>query len=158
MSANCRFAMAVHVLAVMAYKQGGCVSSAVLASSVNTNPVIVRRLLLSLQEAQLVETLKGPGLGSRLCRPADRITLAEVYRAVEFAEPILFPRKRPNVACPIGQGIRAALKRVCDGIAQAVQRDLESITLANFVDGITAPRDGAPPRRTDGPSRGTRRL
>ncbi|MGH7971224.1 MAG: Rrf2 family transcriptional regulator, partial [Limisphaerales bacterium] len=94
--------MAVHVMAVMAYKQDGCVSSAVLASSVNTNPVIVRRLLLKLQGAGLVETLKGPGLGSRLSRGADRINLGEVYRAVELEEPFGFPPNRPNHACPIG--------------------------------------------------------
>jgi len=138
MSANCRFAMAVHVLAVLAYKQGVCVSSAVLASSVNTNPVIVRRLLLTLQGARLVETLKGPGLGSRLSRSAERINLAEVYRAVELEEPFGLPRKRPNRACPIGQGIRVALEQVCKKAARAVQQDLEETTLASLVRGITA--------------------
>ena len=53
--------MAVHVLAVLAYQEGDRVTSALLASSVNTNPVIVRRLLLALQRARLVETGKGAG-------------------------------------------------------------------------------------------------
>ena len=43
---SCRFAVAVHVLAVLAYKEGEAVTSALLASSVNTNPVVIRRLLL----------------------------------------------------------------------------------------------------------------
>ena len=120
--------MAVHVLAV-------------LASSVNTNPVIVRRLLLTLQGARLVETLKGPGSGSRLSRSAERINLAEVYRAVELEEPFGLPRKRPNRACPIGQGIRVALDQVCRKAAQAVQRDLEETTLASLVQGIMALRE-----------------
>jgi DNA-binding IscR family transcriptional regulator len=55
--------MAVHVLAVLAYKEGDPVTSARLAASINTNPVIVRRLLLSLQRARLVETRKGAGSG-----------------------------------------------------------------------------------------------
>ena len=140
MSANCRFVTAVHVLTVLAYKQGDCVSSAVLASSVNTNPVIVRRLLLTLQAANLVETRKGPGSGSRLSRPAARINLAEVYRAVELEEPFAFPRKQPNHACPIGQGIRAVLEQVCRRASKAVERDLGRITLASVLNGITVTR------------------
>ena len=130
--------MAVHVLAVLAYKRGDCVSSAVLASSVNTNPVIVRRLLLVLQSAKLVETRRGPGSGSRLSRPPGRINLAEVYRAVELEEPFAFPRRQPNHACPVGQGIRAALEQVCERVWRSVQRDLERVTLASVLDEITA--------------------
>ena len=66
MRTSCRFAMAVHVLAVLAYKDGDRVTSSLLAGSVNTNPVVIRRLLLALQRAKLVETRKGAGLGSRL--------------------------------------------------------------------------------------------
>ena len=73
--------MAVHVLAVLAYKEGEAVTSGLLASSVNTNPVVIRRLLLALQAAGFIETRKGAGLGSRLARAPGRISLAEVYRA-----------------------------------------------------------------------------
>jgi DNA-binding IscR family transcriptional regulator len=75
--------MAVHVLAVLAHREGDRVNSASLAGSINTNPVMVRRLLLALQKATLVETCKGAGSGSRLSRSPGRIDLAEVYRAVE---------------------------------------------------------------------------
>jgi DNA-binding IscR family transcriptional regulator len=86
--------MAVHVLAVLAYKEGDPVTSAKLAASVNTNPVIIRRLLLSLQRARLVETRKGAGSGSRLSRSPGRINLAEVYRAVEALEPFASPTRK----------------------------------------------------------------
>src|ERR1700756_3589486 len=98
---SCRFAMAVHVLAVLAYKEGDRVTSAMLARSVNTNPVIIRRLLLALPRAKLVETSKGAGSGSRLSRSPARINLAEVYKAVEACEAFAAPRRRPNVACPV---------------------------------------------------------
>ena len=75
--------MAVHVLTVLAYKEGDRATSTYLAGSVNTNPVIIRRLLLALQHARLVETGKGAGSGSRLSRSPGRINLAEIYRAVE---------------------------------------------------------------------------
>ena len=102
--------MAVHVLAVLAYKEGDRVTSAFLAGSVNTNPVIIRRLLLSLQRARLVDTCKGAGSGSRLSRSPGRINLAEVYRAVEDAEPFATPARKPNTACPVGHCIRKELE------------------------------------------------
>jgi DNA-binding IscR family transcriptional regulator len=122
--------MAVHVLAVLADKNGDCVSSTLLASSVNTNPVIIRRLLLALQAARLVETRKGAGFGSRLSRPAARINLAEVFRAVETNEPFVFPHRRANGACPVGHGIHAALGRVFCSAQEALERDLARTSLA----------------------------
>ena len=64
MRTSCRFAVAVHLMAVLAYKEGDRVTSAFLAGSVNTNPVIIRRLLPALQRAKLVDTRKGAGAGS----------------------------------------------------------------------------------------------
>src|SRR5437879_10204915 len=112
MRTSCRFAMAVHVLTVLAYKQGDPVTSGLLAQSVNTNPVVIRRLLLTLQHARLVETRKGVGFGSRLSRSPARINLAQVYRAVEGEAPFVLPPHKPNPACQVGNCIQAALNRV----------------------------------------------
>src|SRR5579864_3159302 len=112
MRTSCRFAMAVHVLAVLAYKEGDRVTSAYLAGSVNTNPVIIRRLLLSLQKAKLVETRKGAGSGSRLARPPHRINLAQIYRAVDDCASFSAPARKPSAVCPVGHGIGLALDRV----------------------------------------------
>jgi Rrf2 family protein len=125
--------MALHVLAVLAYKDGDRVSSQILAASVNTNPVIIRRLLLALQRARLVETRKGPGLGSRLSRAPGRINLAEIFRAVEGQERFIMPARRPNAACPVGHRIRPTLQSVFDSARAAFERDLSKRTLAELV-------------------------
>ena len=130
--------MAVHVLAVLAYKEGDRVTSALLAGSVNTNPVIVRRLLLALQRAKLVETGKGAGSGSRLSRSPGRINLAEVYRAVENAEPFATPARKPNAACPVGNCIRQTLDRVFNSAEEALERDLAKTTLATVIGAVKA--------------------
>src|ERR1044071_3501967 len=119
MRTSCRFAMAVHVLAVLAYKEGDRVTSALLAASVNTNPVIVGRLLLALQQAKLVETGRGAGSGSRLSRSPARINLAEIYRAVEDVEPFATPSRNPSAACPVGYCIRETLEKVFASAQQA---------------------------------------
>jgi Rrf2 family protein len=125
--------MAVHVLAVLAYKDGDPVTSALLAGSVNTNPVIIRRLLLSLKQAKLIETRKGVGAGSRLSRSAQRINLAQIYQAVEQHEPFSSPSRKPNTGCPVGNCIRDTLARVFASAESALERDLEKTTLADVV-------------------------
>jgi Rrf2 family protein len=130
--------MAVHVLAVLAYKEGDRVTSALLAGSVNTNPVIIRRLLLALQRAKLVDTCKGAGSGSRLSRSPRRIDLAEVYRAVENAEPFASPSRKPNATCPVGKCIRETLDRIFTSAQSALERDLENTTLADVMDMVKA--------------------
>jgi DNA-binding IscR family transcriptional regulator len=130
--------MAVHVLAVLAYKEGDRVTSAFLAGSINTNPVIVRRLLLALQRAKLVETGKGAGSGSRLSRSPGRINLAQIYRAVEEAEPFATPSRKPNAACPVGHCIRETLDQVFASAEAALERDLEKTTLAGVIKAVKA--------------------
>src|SRR5579862_8754784 len=136
MRTSCRFAMAVHVLTVLAYKDGDRVTSELLARSVNTNPVVIRRLLLVLQQARLVETRKGAGFGSRLSRSAARIDLGEVFRAVEQDEAFCLPPKKPNKDCPVGHCIQAALERVFGSALKALEQDLAKTTLADVVKNV----------------------
>jgi Rrf2 family protein len=145
MRTSCRFAMAVHALAVLAYQDGDRVTSAFLANSVNTNPVIIRRLLLALQRGKLVETSKGAGAGSRLSRSPRRINLAEVYRAVEDAEPFATPSRKPNAACPVGRCMPEALDSVFASAQSALERDLARTTLADVIDRVKASGTRAAP-------------
>ena len=133
---SCRFAVAVHVLAVLAYKEGEAVTSAALAGSVNTNPVVIRRLLLLLQAAGFVETRKGAGSGSRLGRAPGRITLAEVYQAVETEEPFASHSKRPNKACPVGNCIQAELEKVFASAKAALEQELARTSLADILESV----------------------
>jgi Rrf2 family protein len=130
--------MAVHVLAVLAYNEGDRVTSADLAGSINTNPVVVRRLLLALQRANLVETCKGAGSGSRLSRSPKRINMADIYRAVEAAESFASPSRKPNDDCPVGHCIRDTLEKVFDSAQSALERDLEKTSLSDVIDMVKA--------------------
>lgn len=132
--------MAVHVLAVLAYREGDRVTSTELAGSVNTNPVIIRRLLLSLKQAGLVDTCKGAGAGSRLNRSPRRINLAEVYRAVEDAESFAKPARKPNAACPVGHCILKMLSKLFASAQSAMERDLANTSLADVIDTVKVSR------------------
>jgi Rrf2 family protein len=128
--------MAVHVLAVLAYKEGDRVTSSYLAASVNTNPVIIRRLLSTLQKAKLIDTTKGAGSGSRLDRSPSRITLAEVYRAVEEDDAFTMPRQKPNEHCPVGQCIQEELERVFTSAEAAMMQQLGRTTVADIINSV----------------------
>src|SRR5580692_6073517 len=122
MRTSCRFAMAVHVLSILAYHEGDRVTSTALAESVNTNPVIIRRLLLSLQKAKLVDTCRGAGVGSRLNRSPQRINMAEIYRSVEETEAFATLTRRPDVNCPIGHSIIAVMDKLFASAQSAMER------------------------------------
>jgi DNA-binding IscR family transcriptional regulator len=144
MRTNGRFATAVHILTVLAYKNGDPVSSSLLSASVNTNPVIIRRLLLALQAARLIKTGKGARAGSRLRRSAESITLADVYRAMRCPGPFDLPKRRPNERCPVGRGIRCALRQVLGDAKEALERDLGRTNLALLLETIKAENNPGP--------------
>jgi len=130
--------MAVHVLAVLAYREGDRVTSTALAGSINTNPVIIRRLLLALQRAKLVDTCKGAGSGSRLNRAPKRVDMAQIYRAVEDAETFGKPSKKANEDCPVGHCMKEELEKIFGSAQKAMEKDLEKTTLADVMDAVKA--------------------
>ncbi|HKC66418.1 MAG TPA: Rrf2 family transcriptional regulator, partial [Pyrinomonadaceae bacterium] len=129
MPASSRFAIAVHVLALMAQTRDEPVKSDFIASSVNTNPVVIRRILCSLQRASLVTSQTGAAGGSRLARSANEITLLEVYRAVEEGRLLSLHRQRPNPRCPVGMNIEGVLDRLLCKAEAAFEGVLAEITV-----------------------------
>ena len=128
---NSRFAVAVHVLTLLEQSRGEPVTSEYIAGSVNTNPSLVRRLLGMLARAGLTTSQLGTGGGALLARPADEITLLDVYRAVDDGAPFGMHRERPNPACPVGRNIQAALETRMDAAARAMEAELARTTVAD---------------------------
>ncbi|MEV6230855.1 Rrf2 family transcriptional regulator [Saccharopolyspora shandongensis] len=86
-----RFSRALQVmlfLAIAAEEDSAALSSAHLAGSLKANPSLVRKLLVPLANAGLVVCVKGRAGGARLGRPADQITLAEIYRCAVGDKPL----------------------------------------------------------------------
>jgi Rrf2 family protein len=133
---NSRFTVALHVLAWMALVARGnreLVTSEQIASSVNTNPVVIRRILGSLRDARLVVAQRGAGAGWRLARPPESITLAEVHDAVEHDSLFAMHRGRPNQACPVGRGIQPALLRIYRSAEHAVRAELSAVSIESLL-------------------------
>ena len=137
MAASCRFAFAVHVLAVLAHQRatGGACSDK-LATSVNTNPVVIRRLLSQLRKAGLVKTRKGATGGAALCAAPETIALDAVYRAVEPIASFGGHRHLPDQRCPVGAGIERVLDEVFSSAQAALESELARRTLGDVLDAM----------------------
>lgn len=134
MAANSQFSMAVHVLTVLARYKDERVKSEAVAGSVNTNPVVIRRLLGQLSQANLVESQTGAAGGTRLARCPKDITLAEVYKAVSCGEVFALHGKSPNQDCPVGKNIEAVLCCLQKEIDKTVEEKLSQYTLQSFLE------------------------
>lgn len=140
-----RFAVAVHIMMLLAAEQertpaaeAACcrTTSHRIAKSVNTNPVVVRRITGLLARAGLIRVRRGPG-GAELAQPAGRITLGDVWRAVNPGEarPLLPLHAQPDTGCPVGRRVHAVLGEVFRDAEHALLRSLAATTVAALVSG-----------------------
>lgn len=122
MQISTKFTIAIHILAAVEYfGKEEKVTSEFLASSIGSNPVIIRNLMADLKNAGLIEIKRGPG-GIAITRPLDEITFYDVYEAVEKSKDDLFHfHENTNPQCPVGRNIHSALY----GKLQEVQKDFE---------------------------------
>jgi Rrf2 family protein len=127
-----RFAVAVHILLVLATERGQ-VTSARIAASVNTNPVVIRRIAGQLSRAGLIRIRRGPG-GAVLARPAAEITLGEVWHAMNAKRAPLLPVHRPNMASPLGRRVPELLDAPFREAEEAMAASLSRTTLADLVE------------------------
>lgn len=136
MTHNSRYTVAIHMLTLLAFCGPDAQTSEFIAGSVNTNPVVVRRLLASLREAGLVASRGGPGGGWHLLREPRQITLGEVFLAVEGGA--LFPlhASKPNPRCPVGKNIQAALETIFKDAQETLVQTLARTTLAQLLQDV----------------------
>jgi Rrf2 family protein len=133
MSTNSRFAVAVHVLSLMAWSGEEPLKSEQVAESVNTNPVVIRRILKELAEAGLVVSQTGSLGGSRLANHPAKTTLLDVYQALEYGGVFSLHRQPPSRDCPVGVNIETVLGDVLQEVDSAVERVLQNITINDVV-------------------------
>lgn len=136
MSANSRLAMAAHIVSVLASRWPASATSAEIAGSVNTNPVVVRRILAALARAGIVESGKGKSGGSKLVKCPEDITLWDLSVALGEAHLFSIHKNPENPRCKISCGMKAALGRAFAGAEKAAQDRLRRVTVKELLAGV----------------------
>jgi Rrf2 family protein len=140
MSANSQSTIALHILARIRFEKDrndAYLSSDVIARSVNTNPVFIRRILTALNKAGLVLVRRGSvNSGWKLAKNAEDITLLDVYDAVSGGPLLELHHSEPNDNCPVGRGIKPALRQYYDRAEQMFRNELAAATLESVYQGI----------------------
>ena len=127
-----RFAIAVHILALVGMNEGDANTSEWMAGSIGVNPVIVRNVTGMLRRAGLVSTKQGVA-GTSLARPLSEITLFDVYRAVETDTELFSVHAQPNPACPVGANIQGTLEGVLGEAQRAMEERLARTKMSAIV-------------------------
>lgn len=136
MQISSRFTIAVHVLiCIETFKDEYKVTSEFLASSVNVNPVVIRRILQQLKKAEIVEVKRGSG-GAEIARDLKDITLLDVYNAVESVEDgqLFHFHEDPNPQCPVGKNIHKIMDHRLEEIQEAMENEMRSVTLQDVME------------------------
>jgi Rrf2 family protein len=136
MQLSMKCSVAVHCLIFIHEARGiAKVTSALLAQSTGTNPVVIRNILSALKKAGIITVARGTG-GAELCRDPEDITLYQIYSALE-PEGItsligIHPcSQRP---CPVARNIQKVLAGPYHQIETSIQAAMEGITLASMLE------------------------
>lgn len=135
MQISSRFTIAIHIFACMeVFGEDYKITSDFLASSINVNPVIIRKLLSQLKNAGLIEVARGTG-GTTAARPIDQITFYDVYSAVDLLEDgeLFHFHENPNPNCPVGRNIHVVLDDKLMHIQEAMEDEMKKYTIADIV-------------------------
>ena len=138
MQISSRFTIALHIFAcVDTFKEEYKVTSDFLATSINTNPVIVRKILSQLKNAGLINVARGTG-GITFTRPPADITFLDVYEAIEPVEngDLFHFHEAPNPACPVGRNIHGLLDGKLLAIQSAMETEMKKYTIADIHNGL----------------------
>lgn len=139
MTISSRFSVAIHILSLLEFNKEGVSTSEYISGSVNTNPVVIRRIMSMLNKAGLVEVRAGVA-GTKLLHELEDITLLDVYRAVNVVEEdgLFAVHDRPNPNCPVGRNIQSTIEPVFSSAQKAMEKTLAAVTLRDIVDDLSS--------------------
>lgn len=137
MAISSRFSVAVHILSLLEISKIERLTSEFIASSVNTNSVVVRRIMGMLNKAGIITTSPGVA-GAVISRPISQITLLDVYLAVEadHQDPLFSIHNKPNPNCLVGKNIQYTLEQRFTQAQRAMENELANVTIEEVVSDI----------------------
>ena len=136
MAVNSRLASAIHIMSFIAHAGDDGNTSEAIAKSLQTNPVVVRKILKLLEREGLVALRQGRHGGVSLRHPASRITLGQIYKAVESESGIFAMRSQVHERCVVAGAMKRRLGPIFNAANDAVEQAFSKTSLAELVRGI----------------------
>ena len=136
MQISSRFTIAVHIFACIdTFGKDQKITSDFLSTSINVNPVIIRKILSSLKKSHLLNVQRGTG-GTTIAKPLDQITLFDIYQSVECVEngELFHFHENPNNNCPVGKNIHNILDNKLMRVQKVMEDNSSSITLKDVIE------------------------
>lgn len=131
MKRDSRLSGVLHVLLHLA-GQGGPVTSEMLAKAMQTNPVVIRRIMAGLRARGYVRSEKGHGGGWTLACDLSKLTLRDVYTALGEPSLLAIGNRTEAPGCLVEQAVNAALGRTFDEAEAFLLSRFAAVTLAQL--------------------------
>ena len=123
----------IHLLVFLYLAEGDRITSAKIAESVKTNPAYIRQLMSALKKGGLITSDRGQA-NAALTRNVDRITMLDIYRAVEGEKPLLHLDIHTNPECGVGVNIQLAIGDFYREVQDAAEQKMRKITLKDIIE------------------------
>ena len=123
----------IHLLVFLYLAEGDRITSAKIAESVKTNPAYIRLLMSALKKGGLITSDRGQA-NAALTRTVDRITMLDIYRAVEGEKPLLHLDIHTNPECGVGVNIQLAIGDFYREVQDAAEQKMRKITLKDIIE------------------------
>ena len=138
MAINNQFSIAVHLMVGLGYRKGEALPSSHLAESVNAHPSFVRRTIAKLSKARLVRTTMGKSGACALAKEPAKISLLDIYRAVEAPKAFAIHDYPECKECPVSRNIKSSMEKVLTKTQKAMEESLKKVTLAELITELKA--------------------
>jgi DNA-binding IscR family transcriptional regulator len=142
MKRNSQLSGVLHVLLHMAERDEPATSES-LAKAMDTNPVVIRRILAGLRDKGYVQSEKGHGGGWTLACDLSRVTLRDVYSALGCPPLLAMSNRTESPGCLVEQAVNNALDDAFRDAEALLLTRLGQVTLATLSDELR----GRLPRR-----------
>ncbi len=132
MYAGSQFSVALHILCTLAHRAQR-VSSIELSRGIKTNPVVIRKIIAQLSRDKIIDSQVGKNGGCKLARPANKISLLEIFESIEDGQLFNIHDYPADKNCKVSKSIKSALKHVFLDTECAVKKNLKSKNLTDVL-------------------------
>ncbi|MEO7976445.1 Rrf2 family transcriptional regulator [Flavobacterium sp.] len=130
MKADAKYTTAIHICLYLHFRGEAILSSKEIGESVDTNPVVIRRIATALRTAGIMESVAGKQGGFHLIKSVEKISLWEIYLAVSDRE--LFNKPKVNPECPVSRNLSKLVDVHFNAAELAMRPVLEKQTIGDL--------------------------